>query len=74
MAAPHLSPLERKVLEIVVEHKEVESRGICESLGRRQIVISTVLKKLFDQGLLHRKVDKTKRRGFIYGTEPFPED
>ena len=68
LSSQNLSNLERSVLEAVVTHKAKNSVELSELLGNRQIVISTVLKKLSGKGLLFREKDPTKRRGFNYAT------
>ena len=71
---PRVSPLEREVLKLVVDGKSVDSASISEVLGNRQVVISAILKSLYSKEILFRKVNKKKRRGYIYGTEPFDDE
>jgi predicted DNA-binding transcriptional regulator len=71
--SPEVSPLERLILELVVSGKAVDSASISWELGNRQIVVSAALKSLYTKEILFRKVDKKKRRGYIYGTTPFEE-
>jgi len=73
LATPHLSPLEKEVLRSVADMQARESRGLSEVLGRRQIVMSAMLKSLHGKGLLYRKKNPMSRRGFVYGTKPFPD-
>jgi len=68
LSSQNLSALERAVLEAVVTNKARNSAELVDLLGNRQIVISTVLKKLSGKGLLFREKDPTKRRGFNYAT------
>lgn len=74
LSSQNLSALERAVLEAVVTHKAKNSAELVKLLGNRQIVISTILNKLFGKGLLFREKDKSKRRGFNYAAVEFQDD
>ncbi len=51
-------------------HKAKNSEDLVSLLGNRQIVVSAVLKKLYEKGLLFREKDKAKKRGFNYAATP----
>ena len=74
LTTPGVTPLEREILQKVVSGEANDSPTLSSLLVRRQIVISAALKSLYTKGLLYRRADRTKRRGYLYAIEPFDPD